>query len=55
MTVHGVGGREHALAWTIAGSPLVERVWAAPGNHVWTDIGRRRAATRPGASGGGGA
>jgi phosphoribosylamine---glycine ligase len=28
----GSGGREHALAWKIARSPLVEHVWAAPGN-----------------------
>jgi phosphoribosylamine--glycine ligase len=28
----GGGGREHALAWKIAQSPLVEQVWAAPGN-----------------------
>jgi phosphoribosylamine---glycine ligase len=28
----GGGGREHALAWKMAQSPLVEHVWAAPGN-----------------------
>jgi phosphoribosylamine---glycine ligase len=28
----GSGGREHALAWKIAASPLVERLWCAPGN-----------------------
>jgi phosphoribosylamine---glycine ligase len=28
----GGGGREHALAWRIAGSPLVETLYAAPGN-----------------------
>jgi phosphoribosylamine--glycine ligase len=28
----GAGGREHALAWKIAQSPLVEHLWAAPGN-----------------------
>jgi phosphoribosylamine--glycine ligase len=28
----GAGGREHALAWKIAQSPLVEDLWAAPGN-----------------------
>lgn len=28
----GGGGREHALAWKIAQSPLVERLLAAPGN-----------------------
>src|ERR1700716_3677478 len=26
------GGREHALAWKIAASPLVERLYCAPGN-----------------------
>ncbi len=28
----GSGGREHALAWKIAASPLCERLWVAPGN-----------------------
>jgi phosphoribosylamine--glycine ligase len=28
----GSGGREHALAWKIAGSPLTTRLWCAPGN-----------------------
>ncbi len=28
----GNGGREHALAWKISKSPLVEKVYAAPGN-----------------------
>jgi phosphoribosylamine---glycine ligase len=28
----GSGGREHALAWKIAGSPLVDRLYCAPGN-----------------------
>ncbi len=28
----GSGGREHALAWKIKASPLVDQVWCAPGN-----------------------
>jgi len=32
VLVVGGGGREHALAWKIARSPLVEHLWAAPGN-----------------------
>jgi phosphoribosylamine---glycine ligase len=28
----GGGGREHALAWKMAQSPLVEHMWVAPGN-----------------------
>src|SRR5262245_28554439 len=28
----GGGGREHALAWKIASSPMVKQVFAAPGN-----------------------
>ena len=31
LVVEG-GGREHALCWTISGSPLVEKLWCAPGN-----------------------
>src|ERR1700709_1934368 len=28
----GSGGREHALAWKIAASPLTDRLFCAPGN-----------------------
>jgi phosphoribosylamine--glycine ligase len=28
----GSGGREHALAWKIAASPLTSKLWCAPGN-----------------------
>src|SRR3974390_2216565 len=28
----GSGGREHALAWKVAASPLVARLYCAPGN-----------------------
>jgi phosphoribosylamine--glycine ligase len=28
----GSGGREHALAWKIAASSLVDLLWCAPGN-----------------------
>jgi len=30
--VIGAGGREHALAWKMAGSPRVQKVFVAPGN-----------------------
>jgi phosphoribosylamine--glycine ligase len=39
----GSGGREHALAWKIAQSPLLTRLVAAPGSP-----GRPRAAQRLG-------
>jgi len=32
ILVVGSGGREHALAWALAKSERVERVWVAPGN-----------------------
>ena len=32
VLVVGAGGREHALAWKISQSPLVDRVYCAPGN-----------------------
>ena len=28
----GSGGREHALAWKIAASPLLTKLWCTPGN-----------------------
>ena len=28
----GAGGREHALAWKMAASPLTDRLYCAPGN-----------------------
>src|SRR5450631_3595420 len=28
----GSGGREHALAWKLAASPLADRLYCAPGN-----------------------
>ena len=35
----GSGGREHALAWKIAQSPKVEKLFIAPGNAGTTDCG----------------
>lgn len=32
VLVIGGGGREHALVWKLAQSPLVEKIYAAPGN-----------------------
>jgi phosphoribosylamine--glycine ligase len=32
VLVVGGGGREHALCWAIAGSPLVRKLYCAPGN-----------------------
>ena len=32
VLVLGSGGREHALCWKIAASPLVTKLWCAPGN-----------------------
>jgi len=32
VLIVGGGGREHALAWKIGQSPLVKKIWAAPGN-----------------------
>ncbi|OED37416.1 phosphoribosylamine--glycine ligase [Chromatiales bacterium (ex Bugula neritina AB1)] len=32
ILIVGGGGREHALAWKAAGSPLVDHVYVAPGN-----------------------
>ena len=32
ILILGSGGREHALAWKLASSPLCERLFIAPGN-----------------------
>ncbi len=32
ILVVGSGGREHALAWALAASPLLTKLWVAPGN-----------------------
>ena len=32
ILILGSGGREHALAWKIAASPLTDRLYCAPGN-----------------------
>ena len=39
----GAGGREHALAWKIAQSPLLTRLVIAPGNPGMDALGERRA------------
>ncbi|KQW73191.1 phosphoribosylamine--glycine ligase [Phenylobacterium sp. Root77] len=39
----GSGGREHALAWKIAASPLVKRLVMAPGNPGMASLGELRA------------
>ncbi|MSN25861.1 MAG: phosphoribosylamine--glycine ligase [Geobacter sp.] len=38
ILVIGGGGREHALVWKIAQSPLVEKVYCAPGNPGTADL-----------------
>ena len=32
VLVVGAGGREHALCWALAASPLLTKLWCAPGN-----------------------
>lgn len=39
ILIIGSGGREHALAWKIAQSPLVDEVWSAPGSAAMDQIG----------------
>ncbi len=34
----GGGGREHALAWALSASPLIEKLYAAPGNAGIADV-----------------
>ena len=35
----GSGGREHALAWKIAQSPKIEKLFIAPGNAGTSEVG----------------
>lgn len=37
----GSGGREHAIAWKIAQSPKVDKLFIAPGN-AWNSVGRNQ-------------
>jgi hypothetical protein len=32
VLVVGTGGREHAVCWALAASPLLTKLWCAPGN-----------------------
>ena len=32
VLIVGSGGREHAIAWKVAQSPMVEKLYCAPGN-----------------------
>ncbi len=43
ILILGSGGREHALAWKIAASPLTEKLYCAPGN---AGIAREATASR---------
>src|SRR5438093_11537787 len=39
ILIIGSGGREHALAWTLAKDPDVTKIYAAPGNPGIEEIG----------------
>lgn len=38
ILVIGAGGREHSLCWKIASSPLLEKLYVAPGNGGMDDV-----------------
>ena len=39
IMVVGGGGREHTLIWKIAQSPLVKKIYCAPGNAGISEVG----------------
>jgi len=41
VLIVGRGGREHALCWKVSKSPLVKKVFVAPGNVGMTDVAQR--------------
>lgn len=41
VLIVGRGGREHALCWKVSKSPLVKKVFVAPGNIGMTDVAQR--------------
>ncbi|MGE3962268.1 MAG: phosphoribosylamine--glycine ligase [Dehalococcoidia bacterium] len=43
----GSGGREHAIAWRISQSPLLSKLWIAPGNAGTQDLGENVAGVSP--------
>jgi len=51
VLVVGSGGREHALCWKIAQSPLVEEVLCAPGNPGTAEVARNVAVAAADAAG----
>ena len=43
----GSGGREHAIAWRISQSPLLSKLWIAPGNAGTADLGENVSGMTP--------
>ncbi|MBT9152863.1 MAG: Phosphoribosylamine--glycine ligase [Firmicutes bacterium] len=39
VLILGGGGREHALAWKIAASPLLQKLYISPGNPGTAELG----------------